>query len=83
MNELESLKVRLQEINNKRIRLQTIIEQANQQCKEIEAKYNISNEEEFKQLMDKTEEQYRQKVEQATMYLLDTEQALKPYEGLM
>ena len=83
MNELEELKKELQEVNNKQIRLQTIVEQAKQQCAEIEKKYNINNEAELKALLDNAEETYKQNLEKATIYLLDAKQALQPYEGLL
>lgn len=82
-NILDDLKTRLQEVNNKKIRLETIIEQARQQCSEIESKYNIHNAEELKQLLDNTQKEYDEKISEATMYLIDAEQALKPYEDLI
>ena len=41
MNELEMIKSQLQDINNKRVKYETLIEQAKKQCQEIEQKYNI------------------------------------------
>lgn len=83
MNELEVLKKELQEVTNKQIRLETIIEQANEQCREIEQKYNISSEAELKALLEKAEEDYKNQVEKATVYLIDAKQALMPYEGML
>ena len=42
MEELHKLKLEIQEVTNKQIRLETLVEQAKQQCKEIEQKYNMS-----------------------------------------
>ena len=83
MNELETLKNELQEVINKQIRLETIREQAIQQCKEIEDKYNITTEAELKQLVDDAEEKYKTEIEKATIYLIDAKQALAPYEGMI
>lgn len=83
MNDLEMLKREIQEITNKQIRLETIREQAIQQCKEIECKYNISNETELKLLLDKAEQEYKDNVEKATIYLVDAKQALAPFEGIL
>lgn len=83
MNELEKLKNELQEINNKQIRLQTIIDQAKDQCKEIEQKYNVSSEAELKQLLDKAEQEYLDKVTNATLYLNEAKKALAPFEELL
>lgn len=83
MNELETLKNELQEIINKQIRLETIREQAIQQCKEIEDKYGITTEAELKQLLDEAEDQYKTEIEKATIYLIDAKQALAPYEGMI
>lgn len=83
MNDLEMLKREIQEITNKQIRLETIKEQAIQQCREIERKYNISNETELKLLLDKAEQEYKDNVEKATIYLVDAKQALAPFEGIL
>lgn len=82
-SELESLKKELQEATNQHIRLQTLVEQAKQQCEEIETKYNIKNEAELKSLLDKAEEEYKNKIEEATLYLADVRLAMQPFEGLL
>ena len=56
MNELELLRKELQEVTNKQIRLETIKEQAIQQCKEIEDKYGIHNEQELRNLLENAEQ---------------------------
>lgn len=83
MNELECLKNELQEVINKQIRLETIIEQAAQQCAEIEQKYGIKSELELKQLLEKSEEKYKNEIEKASIYLIDAKQALAPYEAML
>lgn len=83
MNDLELLKKELQEVNNKQIRLQTIKDQAIQQCQEIEEKYNIKDEAELKALLDKAESEYQENITKATTYLVDAKQALEPFEGII
>ena len=83
MHELELLKQELNELNNKQIRLSTIVEQAKQQCLEIEQKYNISNEAELAALLQKSEEEYKDTIAKASMYLVNAKQALQPYEDLI
>lgn len=83
MNDLELLKKELQEVNNKQIRLQTIKDQAIQQCQEIEEKYNIKDEAELKALLDKAEAEYQENITKATTYLVDAKQALEPFEGII
>lgn len=83
MNDLEMLNKEFQQISSKQIKLETIIEQAVQQCKEIEEKYNIKSEEELKALLDKAQQEYINQVEKVTIYLADAKQALMPYEGLL
>lgn len=82
-NELDTLKSELQEIINKQIRMETIIEQAKQQCSEIEQKYNISSEQELKDILDKAEAAYEDSLAQAISYLADAKLALAPYEGMI
>ena len=82
-SELDKLKTELQEMVNKQIRLETIIEQAKQQCSEIEQKYNISSEEELKVLLDKAEAEYEDSLAEAISYLADAKLALAPYEGMV
>lgn len=83
MNDLEMLNKEFQQISSKQIKLETIIEQAVQQCKEIEEKYNIKSEEELKALLDKAQQEYINQVEKVTTYIADAKQALMPYEGLL
>ena len=83
MNDLEALKKELQEVVNKQIRLETIAEQAKQQCQQIEEKYNISSVEELQSLLDAAEAEYQNKVTEAMTYITETKMALQPFEGLL
>ena len=82
-NDIEVLRQRIQEVNNKIIKLQTISDQAKSRCTEIELKYNIKNEEELEQLVQRAEQDYQDKVTEALNYLSDAESALLPYEALL
>ena len=82
-NDIEVLRQKIQEVNNKIIKLQTISDQAKSRCVEIEMKYNIKNEQELQQLVAKAEEDYQNKVTEALNYLSDAESALLPYEALL
>ena len=83
MDDLIKLKSELQEITNKQIRLETVIEQAKQQCREIEEKYHIKSEEELKKLLDKAEADYNNSLIEACNYLTEAKLALAPYEGMV
>ena len=54
MNQLEIIQSQLNDINNKRVRVQTLMEQAKKQCEEIEKKYNVTSLEELQALMNKS-----------------------------
>lgn len=83
MNELELLKSQLNEINTKRVKVQTLIEQAQRQCEEIEKKYNVSSLEELKVLMDKAQTEYQQEVQKAQEYIEETNKVLSTYQGIL
>lgn len=83
MEDLEKIKQELQDVTNKQIRLETIVEQAKQRCKEIEDKYNIANETELKQLLDNAETEYQNTLVDAVSYLTNAKIALAPYEGML
>ena len=82
-SDIEVLRQRIQEVNNKIIKLQTISDQAKSRCVEIEMKYNIKNEQELQELVNKAEADYQNKVAEALTYLSDAESALLPYEALL
>lgn len=83
MNDLDMLKKELQEVTNKQIKLQTIIEQAKQQCASIEHKYNITSEVELKNLLDTAQSEYEKNIADAMEYIAEAKLALQPYEGLI
>lgn len=83
MNDLEILNKEFQQVSSKQIKLETLIEQAVQQCTEIEQKYNIQTEEELKDLLEKAQKQYLDEIQKATIYIADAKQALLPYEELL
>ena len=60
MNELELIKSQLNDINNKRVKYQTLKEQAQKQVEEIQKKYNITSIEELKSLMEQAQIVYEQ-----------------------
>ena len=83
MNNLELLKSQLNDINTKRVRIQTLVEQAQKQCQEIEQKYNVKSLEELKALVDKAELDYQKQVEEAQKYIQETNQVLSTYQGIL
>lgn len=83
MSELDTIKAQINEINNKRIRYQTLKEQAVNQCKEIEQKYNISSVEELQALVAKANEEYSKAVTDAQAYVTQANATLSSYEGLL
>ena len=83
MNNLELLKSQLNDINTKRVRIQTLVEQAQKQCEEIEKKYNVSSLEELKILVDKAELEYQNQVQEAQKYIQETNQVLSTYQGIL
>lgn len=83
MNDLEILNKEIQECNNKRIRLQTIIDQSEAICKELEQKYGIKNESEFCTKVEEAKANYEQQIQKASLYIADCKQALQPFEGIL
>lgn len=83
MNELELIKSQLNEINNKRVRIQTLVDQASKQCKEIESKYNISSLQELEVLVNDAEVAYQNQVQEAQNYINQTNQVLNSYQGIL
>lgn len=82
-NNLASLQLQINEINNKRVKLQTLKEQAVKQCELIEQKYGVKSLEELKALMDKAQEEYNQQVQLAQEYITNTNQQLAQYTGII
>lgn len=83
MNELELIKSQLTDINTKRVRIQTLVEQAVKQCNEIQQKYNITSLEELKQLVDKAELDRQAEMQAAKQYIEQTNQILSTYTGIL
>lgn len=83
MNELEQIKAQLNDINNKRIRYQTLKEQAIVQCKAIEEKYGIKSLSELKSLLDKAQAEYDKSIEDAKKYIEDTNKIFSEYQGVL
>lgn len=83
MNELEQIKSQLNEINNKRVRYQTLKEQALAQCKAIEEKYGIKSLAELQALKDKAQTAYNTAVQEAQKYIQDTNRVLSEYGGVL
>lgn len=83
MNELEQIKSQLNDINNKRVRFQTLKEQAIAQCKAIEEKYGIKSLDELKALMDKANTSYLKAVQEAQKYIEDTNRVFSEYTGIL
>lgn len=83
MNELEQIKAQLNDINTKRIQLQTLSEQAKIKCSELEQKYNVSSPEEFKTLVDKAQASYNTSILEAKQYIQDANMTLSSYSGII
>ena len=83
MNELEVLKSQLAQINNSRVKYQTLIEQAKAQCDEIMTKYNISSLEELQKLYDIAQAEYQQEVQKAQEYIIESNKILSNISGVI
>lgn len=82
MNELEQIKAQITNINNQRVKYQTLIDQAKKQCEEIQAKYNITTLEELQALVNQADQQYQQSIQQANAYIQEANQVLAGFNGL-
>jgi hypothetical protein len=83
MNELEQIKSQLNEINNKRIKYQTLKEQAVKQCADIETKYGIKSLEELEALVMKAQAEYNASVKEAQKYIEETNKVFASYQGVL
>ena len=83
MSNLATLQSQLNEINTKRVRLQTLKEQAVKQCEEIQKKYNVSSLEELDVLFKKAQTEYNEQVALAQEYITTTNQQLAQYTGII
>lgn len=83
MNELELIKSQLNDINNKRVKYQTLKEQAQKQVEEIQKKYNVTTPEELKSLVDKAQLDYEQSMQNAKTYIDETNKIFATYQGVI
>lgn len=83
MNELEIINNQLNEINNKRVKYQTLMEQSKKVCERIESKYNIKSAEELKKLVDEAQLNYQNSIAEAKKYIEETNQILSQYNGVL
>ena len=81
--EFTEIQLELKKLQERRIQLSVLKEQAIAKCNEIEQKYGITNEEELKQLLDKAQVEYNNKLSEAVTYIEKAKEAMKPYEGLV
>lgn len=82
-NEIEVIKSQLNDINNKRIKYQTLKEQAIKQCKEIEEKYNIKSIEELEAKVNSLQSEYDNVLQKAQEYITKTNEILSDYSGII
>lgn len=83
MNNLEQIKSQLNEVNNKRIKYQTLKEQAKKQCEEIEKKYGIKSLQELEVLMNKANEEYNESLKKAEEYINKANAVFASYQGII
>lgn len=83
MNNLASLQAQINDINNKRIKLQTLKDQAVKQCEVIEQKYGVKSLEELEELMNKAQTEYNEHLLLAQDYITKTNQQLSQYTGII
>lgn len=83
MNQIEIIKNQLNDINNKRVRIQTLVEQSKKQCEEIEQRYGVKSLEELQALMNQAQLDYDQELQKAQNYIQETNQILSTYQGIL
>lgn len=83
MNELEQINAQLTEINNKRVRYQTLKDQAIKQCEEIKQKYGITSIEMLEEKVKQAQVAYEQSVNQAKTYIEETNRVFSGYQGIL
>ncbi len=81
--DLNTLTQQLNQINTQRVKFQTLAEQAKNQCKEIEEKYNVTSLEELTMLKQKAQESYDKTCQEAQDYLTENKNVIAQYEGLI
>ena len=83
MNQLEIIQSQLNDINNKRVRVQTLMEQAKKQCEKKKKKYNVTSLEELQALMNKAQEDYDKQIQEAQEYIQNANQVFSTYQGIL
>ena len=81
MNELELIKSQLDDVNNKRVRLQTLADQAKQICEGIEKKYNVKSLDELQLLVDNAKIEYEKSLNEAKQYIEDSNKIFSEWEN--
>lgn len=81
MNELEQINAQLNEVNAKRVKYQTLKEQAIKQCEAIEKKYNVKSLDELGKLVEAKQAEYNKLVQDAQDYITKANQVLDSYGG--
>lgn len=83
MNEIELIKSQLTEINNKRIKYETLKEQAKKHCEEIQKKYNITSLQQLQQLKQQQEQVLQTQIQQAQQYIQEANAVLNSYSEII
>ena len=83
MNEFEQLQQQITQINNRKIQLQTLVDQAKKRCLEIQQKYNVSSEAELLQLLTEAHLKKQKLVEEAQKYIQENNEILSQYSGII
>ena len=83
MNEIETLETEIQQYNEQCIRIQTLIDQASNTCKQLQDKYGIANEQEFKALVDKAQLEYNNKLNEVRQFLEQNKPILEQAQELI
>ena len=83
MSEFEELQQQITQLNNKKIQIQTLADQAHKKCQEIETKYNVSSPVELEALVQKAKQEYEKQVQEAKNYIEETTQIISQYSGII
>lgn len=83
MNNLDVLKNQLNDINNKRVRIQTLKEQAQKRCDEILKKYNVTSLKELTQRKEQIDKEYQEELTKAQEYVAQANEYFSKYQGLI
>lgn len=83
MNNLDVLKNQLNDINNKRVRIQTLKEHAQKRCDEILKKYNVISLKELTQRKEQIDKEYQEELTKAQEYVAQANEYFSKYQGLI